>query len=214
MAELDEDSGAAADAAGVPVVTPAAVECLLFVAGEPLTIAEMARALKCEELEAEGALRELQLGMGEDGRGLQVVMIAGGYQLSTRPEFAEPIGRLLARGGTKLSRASLETAAIIAYRQPITQPEIEAVRGVGCASVLKTLMDRGLIAEAGRRPGVGRPILYSTTRDFLHYFGLSDLSELPAIEIDAGLVVSEPMPVADEAVMVVSEVAEEVVEAE
>src|SRR5690349_6039583 len=105
MVEMEGDVRGAGELGGTGVVTPAAIECLLFVAGEPLTIAEMARALKCDELEAEGALRELQLGMGETGRGLQVVMIAGGYQLSTRPEFAEQIGRLLARGGTKLSRA-------------------------------------------------------------------------------------------------------------
>jgi segregation and condensation protein B len=165
-------------------VTPAAVECLLFVAGEPLTLADIARALQCDELEAETALRELQLGLGESRRGLQVLFIAGGYQLSTRPEFAEPIARLLARSASKLSRPALETAAIVAYRQPITQPEIEAVRGVACGSVLKTLLDRGLIEESGRRHTVGRPILYRTTRDFLHYFGLSDLGELPQMEED------------------------------
>ena len=159
-----------------------AVECLLFVGGEPLSVSDLARALQCEEAAAELALRELQTSLAEQGRGLQVIQIAGGYQLSTKPEFSEPIARLLARSAPKLSRASLETAAIIAYRQPITQPEIEAVRGVGCGSVLKTLMDRGLIEEAGRRNTVGRPILYATTRDFLHYFGLADLAELPPLE--------------------------------
>ncbi len=165
-------------------VSTAAVECLLFVAGEPLMLPDIARALQCDELEAENALRELQLGLGESSRGLQLIFIAGGYQLSTRPEFAEPIARLLARSGSKLSRAALEAAAIIAYRQPITQPEMEAVRGVACGSVLNTLLDRGLIEESGRRHTVGRPILYRTTRDFLHYFGLSDLSELPQMEDD------------------------------
>lgn len=160
----------------------AAVECLLFVAGEPLSFRDIARALQCDELAAEEALRELQIRLGERGSGLQVVNIAGGYQLATRADYAEPIGRLLARGGNKLSRAALETLAIIAYRQPITQPEIEAVRGVNVAGVLKTLLDRRLIAEAGRKQAVGRPILYATTPEFLHYFALSDLGELPPLE--------------------------------
>jgi len=160
----------------------AAVECLLFVAGEPLTFQEMARALGCDAVTVEMALRELQLRLGETGSGLQVVSIAGGYQLATRPDYAEAIGRLLARSSSKLSRAALETLAIIAYRQPITQPEIEAVRGVVVGSVLKTLLERRLIAEVGRKQAVGRPILYATTPDFLHYFALNDLSELPPLE--------------------------------
>lgn len=160
----------------------AAVECLLFVAGEPVSFVEMARALDCDAVTAEEALRELQLRLGETGSGLQVVAIAGGYQLATRPHYAEPIGRLLTRGGSKLSRAALETLAIIAYRQPTTQPEIEAVRGVASGSVLKTLVERRLVTEAGRKQTVGRPILYATTPDFLHYFALSDLEELPPLE--------------------------------
>src|SRR5438105_11767821 len=104
---------------------PAAVECLLFVAGEPLPLSEVARALQCGEIEAEGAVRELQLRLGESGSGLHLVDIAGGFQLATRPDYAEQIGRLLTRGANRLSRAGLETLAIIAYRQPITQPETE-----------------------------------------------------------------------------------------
>src|SRR5688500_5074955 len=138
----------------------AAVESLLFVAAEPLSLADLARALNCSELETESALRELQLNLGERVSGLHLVTIAGGYQLATRPEHAESVARLLARGPAKLSRAALEIAAIIAYRQPVTQPEIEAVRGVGCGSVLDTLRDRGLIVEVGRKQAVGRPILY------------------------------------------------------
>ena len=160
----------------------AAVECLLFVAGEPLTLADLGRALSCSEMEADSALRELQSTLGQRGSGLHVINIAGGFQLATRPEHGEYVARLLARGPAKLSRAAVETAAIIAYRQPVTQPEIEAVRGVGCGSVLNTLEERGLIAEMGRKQTVGRPILYGTTRDFLHYFGIHDLSELPPLE--------------------------------
>jgi segregation and condensation protein B len=156
-----------------------AVECLLFVAGEPLPLSEIARALQQDELVAEEALRELQLRMGEANSGLQVISIAGGYQLATRPGYADTVARLMARGTNKLSRAALETLAIIAYRQPITQPEIEAVRGVAVAGVLKNLVDKRLIVEAGRKQTIGRPILYRTTPEFLHYFAIRDLSELP-----------------------------------
>jgi segregation and condensation protein B len=167
-----------------------ALECLLFVAGEPLPLAELARALQVDELTAEHALRELQLHLGETGSGLQVTAIAGGYQLCTRPDHAEVIARLLARGGNRLSRAALETLAIIAYRQPVTQPEVEAVRGVSVGGVLKTLLDRRLIAEAGRKQAVGRPILYATTPEFLHYFGLQALDDLPPMDD----VEAEPAP--------------------
>ena len=160
----------------------AAVECLLFVSSEPVPLRELARALDCDEVAAELAVIELREALEERGSGLQLVNIAGGWQLATRSEHAEVIGRLFARGGTKLSRAALETLSIVAYRQPVTQPEIEAVRGVGCAGVLKTLLERRLVAEAGRRQTVGRPILYATTEDFLHYFGLSALDDLPPLD--------------------------------
>src|SRR5258708_16728393 len=120
----------------------AAIECLLFVAGEPLPIAEIARALKCDDLTAENGLRELQFRLGERDSGLQVVLIAGGWQLATRPEHAETIAMLMARGESRLSRAALETLAIIAYRQPGTQPEGEAVRGGSCGGGLTTVRRR------------------------------------------------------------------------
>ena len=160
----------------------AAVECLLFVAGEPLEVADIARALDCAVDDAGEAVIALRRELAESERGLQVVELAGGYQLATRPDYTEPIARLLARGPSRLSRAALESLAIIAYRQPITAPELEAVRGVASGSVLKTLVDRRLIAEVGRRQTAGRPILYSTTRDFLHYFGLNELADLPPLD--------------------------------
>jgi segregation and condensation protein B len=163
----------------------AALECLLFVAGEPVPIKDLARALAREELEIEAALRSLQISLTERGSGLQALRIAGGWQLATRAEHAEVIGRLLTRGASKLSRAALETLAIIAYRQPITAPEIEAVRGVSTGSVLKTLLERRLIMEAGRKAALGRPMQYTTTSDFLHYFGIADLAQLPVLEADA-----------------------------
>ncbi len=163
----------------------AALECLLFVAGEPVTLADLARALAKEEIEMEQALRSLQIALTERGSGLQLLRIAGGWQLATRPEYAEAVGRMLTRGANKLSRASMETLAIVAYRQPITAPEIEAVRGVSVSGVLKTLLERRLITEAGKKDALGRPTLYTTTPDFLHYFGIAEIGQLPPLELDA-----------------------------
>jgi segregation and condensation protein B len=160
----------------------ACVEAVLFVSGEPLVLGEIARALACTEDEAAAAVEDLQGCLDRRGSGLQVVSIAGGYQMCTKPALSEIVGRLLTREAGRLSRAALETIAIIAYRQPVTQPEVEAVRGVGCSSVLRTLIERDLIREAGRRPTPGRPILYATTQSFLHYFALRDLSELPQLD--------------------------------
>ena len=161
------------------------LECLLFVSGEPVPLADLARALQSEETVVEAALRDLQVTLKERNSGLQALKIAGGWQLATRPEHAEVIGRMMARGSNKLSRAAMETLAIIAYRQPITGPEIEAVRGVSASGVLKTLIERRLIEDVGRKETLGRPILYSTTPDFLHYFGIADLSQLPVLESDS-----------------------------
>lgn len=160
----------------------AAVEALLFVSDGPLTEPELARALLCSPEEVAEALEALTKRLDYCSSGLQVIRIAGGYQLCTRPVHAEAIARLLARESGKLSRAALETLAVIAYRQPITQPEIESIRGVACTSVIKTLLERNLISEQGRKPTPGRPILYGTTPSFLHYFGLQSLSELPPLE--------------------------------
>ena len=163
----------------------AALECLLFVSGEPVPLSELARALQSDEIDVEGALRDLQITLTERNSGLQLMRIAGGWQLSTRPEYADTVAQLLSRGANKLSRAAMETLAIVAYRQPITAPEIEAVRGVSASGVLKTLLERRLVQEVGRKETLGRPILYATTADFLHYFGIADLSQLPILEADA-----------------------------
>jgi segregation and condensation protein B len=160
----------------------AELECLLFVAGEPLDARALSQALLCDEAEARGLADELEAVLRERESGLQVVRIAGGYQLATRPEHAEVVGRLVARSAGKLSRAALETLSIVAYRQPTTLPEIEMVRGVSSSGVVKTLLERGLITEAGRKQTVGRPILYATTPEFLHYFGLNDLADLPPLD--------------------------------
>ncbi len=161
------------------------LECLLFVAGEPVTAAQAARLLEIEEEAAATAfeaLRDERAGRG----GLQVARVAGGYQLRTRPEYAAIITRFLQPDPQKLSRQAVETLAVIAYRQPVTQPDIDALRGVSSSGVLRTLLDRGLIREAGRKETPGRPILYATTTEFLKHFGLGELSELPNLEESAG----------------------------
>lgn len=159
------------------------LECLLFVAGEPLSAKELAKTTETDEDSVYEALRLVRDRFVASG--LQVVEIAGGWQLSTRPEYAPIIGKLLAPRANRLSKPALETAAIIAYRQPCTQAEIEAIRGVAADGVLKTLSERELIIEAGRKQTPGRPILYATTEQFLHYFGLSCLEDLPPLDDDS-----------------------------
>jgi segregation and condensation protein B len=128
------------------------------------------------------AVRALQADYSAEGRGLQIVEIAGGYQITTRPDCAPWIKRLeKAKAGAKLSRSAMETLAIIAYKQPLVRTEIEQIRGVDTAGVLRTLLDRRLIRIVGRKDMPGRPIMYGTTKQFLQSFGLKDLADLPAL---------------------------------
>ena len=166
------------------------LECLLFVASEPVTPRQVGEALELDEVTATRALEHFRHHY-VNGGGLQVVRIAGGYQLRTRPEFAGAIATFLRPAAQKLSRQALETLAIIAYEQPITQPEIDALRGVSSDGVLKTLMEKELIREAGRKDAPGRPFLYRTTDGFLKHFGLADLTELPKLEESLGAAVPE-----------------------
>lgn len=157
-----------------------ALECVLFVATEPLPMKTLVEVFRVEEQQLQQAI--LALDDRLQASGLQLVQVAGGYQLCTRAEYAEIVARYLQPQPSKLSRAALETVAIIAYRQPITLPEIEAIRGVQSEGVVRTLLQRGLIQEVGRKPTAGRPVLYGTTPQFLHYFGLNSLEELPELE--------------------------------
>ena len=166
------------------------LECLLFVATEPVTASRISEVLELDEETAAAALEDLRLHYANGG-GLQVVRIAGGYQLRTRPEFASLVSAFLRPAAQKLSRQALETLAIVVYEQPITQPEIDALRGVNSDGVLKTLVERDLIREAGRKDAPGRPILYRSTEYFLKHFGLSDLSELPKLENGLGAAIPE-----------------------
>ena len=164
---------------------PPLLEAYLFVATEPVQPAEIGRLLNVEAAAIEEALEDMANAYARRiNSGLHVVRIAGGYQMATRPALAEGVARLLAAPGQKsrLSKPALETLAIIAYQQPVTQAEIEAVRGVNADAVLKTLTERRLVQETGRREVPGRPFLYGTTPDFLHYFGLHTLEDLPPLE--------------------------------
>lgn len=165
---------------GIPS-TAALVESLLFVADSPVSVARLAEALEATPGQVEQALGELEAAYAE--RGLRLQRAGSRVQLVTAPEAAPVVERFLGlEARTHLSRAALETLAIIAYRQPVSRPEIEAIRGVNSDSALRTLLSTGLIEEVGRAPTVGRPILYGTTFDFLQYFGLRSLEELPSLD--------------------------------
>lgn len=159
------------------------LEALLFVAPSPVSVNQLAEAIGVSPEEVEKGLRRLSL-LFQQGRGLRIQCFQGRYQLTTPPELALLIERFLGLEATsRLSRAALETLAIIAYRQPITRPGIDAVRGVNSDGVLKSLLSKGLVQEIGRAEGPGRPILYGTTMDFLQHFGLNSLDELPPFEL-------------------------------
>lgn len=165
---------------GIPSMM-ALVESLLFVADAPVSVSRLAEALEATPGQIEQALNELEATY--PGRGLRLQRLGNRVQLITAPEAAAAVERFLGlEARTHLSRAALETLAIIAYRQPISRPEIEAIRGVNSDSVLRTLLSVGLIEEVGRAQTVGRPILYGTTFEFLQYFGLRSLDELPPLE--------------------------------
>jgi segregation and condensation protein B len=162
----------------------AVIEALVYVADEPLSAEQIATALEQPLERVKEILNRLVAEYAAPDRGLAVREIAGGYKMSTKPEHHESI-RLFVKKlqpPLKLSLAALETLAVVAYKQPITAPEIMEIRGVQGAGVLKTLLDRKLIAAAGRKNVVGRPITYKTTREFLTQFGLSSLAELPTLK--------------------------------
>ncbi|HVS20567.1 MAG TPA: SMC-Scp complex subunit ScpB [Pyrinomonadaceae bacterium] len=157
-------------------------ESLIFVADEPLSAKTIADVLKVEREKVEKAIGDLCSEYEQRG-GLQLREIAGGWQIATRPEYHEQVRSYLkSRPSAKLSLASLETLAVIAYKQPVTVPEILEIRGVQSPSAIKTLLDKRLIVAKGRKETVGRPMMYGTSKEFLIQFGLKDLTELPSIE--------------------------------
>jgi segregation and condensation protein B len=162
----------------------ALLEAIVYVTEEPLTVEQLVQGLEWPREEVESLVAELSAEYQRPDRGIEVRAVAGGYRMSTKPEHHEAVRRFVKtlKPPLKLSLPALETLAVIAYRQPVTVPEIQEIRGVSGAGVVKTLLERRLVTTAGRKPVIGRPILYKTTKEFLLQFGLNDLSELPSIK--------------------------------
>ncbi len=188
MEDNDEKKDEAGGSAEAPVLPPqevrAVLEALIFAAPQPITPREIGQVMGGVPREAwQAALEELKADYARDGRGLQLVEVAGGWQITTRPEYNDWVRELLdPKTPTRLSIQALETLAVVAYKQPVTLPEIIELRGVKSGGVMKTLLEKRLIRIMGRKEVVGRPILYGTTKQFLLHFGLKDLTELPQIE--------------------------------
>ncbi len=160
----------------------AKLEAMLFVTGEAATLQQLAAALDTDPSIVESGLAELEQIL--KARGLRLLRHAGRFKLTTAPELAGLIERFLGLEAiTHLSRAALETLAIIAYQQPVTRPHIDTIRGVNSDSMLKSLLSKGLILESGRAEGPGRPILYSTAPEFLQHFGLGSIADLPPLAV-------------------------------
>jgi segregation and condensation protein B len=158
------------------------IEALLFASDQPLSLARLVELLPgSSRAEVEAALAELQERCNE--RAVQPVQVAGGWQLATRPEYVDTVRRLfIGKRRLRLTKAALESLAIIAYKQPTTRPEIDAIRGVASSGVIETLLERNLVRIAGRSEGIGRPLLYATTDEFLQHLGLNRLADLPSLE--------------------------------
>ncbi len=153
---------------------------LLFVAEGPLTVETLSEVTGQPPESIERALQTLEQQLQQQGA-IQLMRLAGGYQLATKPEYAPYITRLLNPPPKRLSRAALEVLAIVAYQQPVTQAQIDALRGVDSSHTIRQLVAKGLLKEVGRKEAPGKPVLYGTTPQFLHYFGLESLEELPEI---------------------------------
>jgi len=161
---------------------PSALEALLFVSAEPVAISQLALALDIPIALVDNGLNQLEEELQK--RGLRIQRNAGRVQLTTAPEFAEIVEQFLGlETTTHLSRAALETLAIVAYQQPVSRPQIEAIRGVSSDGVMKSLLSKGLVQEVGRSEGPGRPILYGSSPEFLQHFGINSLMELPTLNL-------------------------------
>jgi segregation and condensation protein B len=167
-----------------PQELQSALEAVIYVADEPATVEQLAAALGVEKHEVRSALDLLVASYAADDRGIEIRKVAGGYRFYTKAQHHEVVRKFIKglRPPVRLTMPALETLSVIAYKQPVTLPEIHEIRGVNCAGVVKTLLERRLITTAGRKPVVGRPILYRTSKDFLMRFGLSDLDELPSLK--------------------------------
>jgi len=182
-----------------------AIEALLFVSGNPLTLDRLKGIFEAEATpeQLEEQVRALQQEYTGRGAGIMLSEVAGGYQLATRPEHFSWIRKFKAvKVSSRLSKPALETLAIVAYKQPITRTEVEAVRGVNIGGIMRNLMERRLVKIVGKKDVPGKPMMYGTTLDFLQYFGLKDLSALPTLkefqELEAGEEIMEEVPLAPE----------------
>ncbi len=193
----DEPAAAAPGDAELEEALPL-VEALLFASSKPIALDKLAEAAELSEELVVRALEALEAACASSGRGVRLDRVAGGVRLVSRPEYDYPVRRLLGLDGkTKLSMAALETLAIVAYRQPVTGPEIAELRAVNSSSSIRTLLDRKLITTAGRKEVVGTPFLYKTTKEFLVHFGLKGLGDLPKpeeLEAIYGLEAPKPDP--------------------
>jgi len=162
----------------------AALEAIIYAADEPATIEQLAKALGEEKLVVQAALDELVGSYGSEERGIEIRAVAGGYKMYTKPQQHDVVRRFIKslRPPLRLTMPALETLAVIAYKQPVTSPEISEIRGVNTSGVISTLLDKRLITTAGRKEVIGRPILYKTSKEFFMRFGLSDLEELPSLK--------------------------------
>jgi len=160
------------------------LEALLFASDQPLSLARLCEVLsEVPRGEVEAALEQLEAHYALQERAFQLVRVAGGYQLTTKPEFASLVRRLYTgRRKVRLTKPALEALAIIAYKQPTTRPEVDSIRGVASGGVIETLLERNLVRITGRSDGVGRPLLYATTTEFLEYLGLDTLADLPSLQ--------------------------------
>ncbi len=167
-----------------PIELKSALEAIIYAADEPATVEQLAAAVGEEKHIVRSALDELVASYAADERGVEIRAVAGGYRVYTKPQHHDLVRRFIKslRPPLRLTMPALETLAVIAYKQPVTQPEIQEIRGVNCAGVIETLLERRLVTTAGRKQVIGRPILYRTSKDFLMRFGLSDVDELPSLK--------------------------------
>ncbi len=159
----------------------AITEALIFASSGPISSKRIGEIIGLDSRTVDSLIRDIQDKYKRDKSGIQIIHVAGGYEMTTRAEVADYVAKLNVEVRQSLSRPALETLAIIAYKQPITRPELEKIRGVRVASVLNTLIERRLVRISGRKKAPGRPALYSTTSEFLRWFGLASLEELPPL---------------------------------
>ena len=162
----------------------AAIEAIVYAAEDPVTVAQIASAVHGEKEAVRRALKELVASYAGDDRGIEIREVAGGFKFYTKPQHHDAVRRFIKslQPPLRLSMPALETLSVIAYKQPVTLPEIQEIRGVQAAGVIKTLLERGMITTAGRKEALGRPILYRTTKEFLMRFGLGSVDDLPSLK--------------------------------